>query len=241
MMASVLSYALFESLFTTGAYGKNIRPILQHWAIGLNTYCADLRKQNLSLTEWQDQVENLFRQVDMQEVLRFIEFDKLTRGFSFPDLGVHTKYVNFPRLEGLPEKTVFIKKIFGMRKGRAIIPHGHSNMCSAHLILRGEMRLRHYDKIRHDGNHLIIRPTLNQVVQAGDCSSISDARDNVHWFIANSETAFTFDVIMLDLTGKKYEIHNLDINAQETVSGDLLRVPILDVETAMKKYGKDAL
>lgn len=239
MMTSVVSYALLESLFASEGIGKAIRPITQHWAIELNTYCADLHKQSLSLTEWQDRVEGLFRQVELDEVLRFIEFDNLTRGFSFPDLGVHTKYVNFPRLEGLPEKTVFVKKIFGMQKGRAIIPHGHSNMCSAHLILKGDMHLRHYDKIRREGDHLFIRPTLDKTVRAGDCSSISDERDNVHWFIANSEQAFTFDVILLDIAGKKYDIHNLDMEAAEPVSGDQLRVPILDVETALKKYGKE--
>ena len=65
-----------------------------------------------------------------------------------------------------------------------------------------------------------------------------DEKDNVHWFIANTETAFTFDVIMLDLNEKPYDIHNLDIFEKQDLSDGNMQVPILDVETALKKYGK---
>jgi hypothetical protein len=72
----------------------------------------------------------------------------------------------------------------------------------------------------------------------GESSSISDEKDNVHWFIADSATAFTFDVIMLDLHDKLYDIHNLDIYKKQDLSDGTMKVPILDVETALKKYGK---
>ena len=127
-----------------------------------------------------------------------------------------------------------------MKRDRAIIPHGHSNMASAHLVLKGEMKLRHYDKLARDKNHLIIKPSIDKTVMTGDFSSISDEKDNIHWFIANSETAFTFDVIMLNLNESVYDIHNIDIYAKEKLSDNQLRVPILDVETALKKYGKES-
>jgi len=57
---------------------------------------------------------------------------EITRNFEYPDLGVHTRMVDFPRIAGLPEDVAFIKKIFGMKQDRAIIPHGHKNMVSAH-------------------------------------------------------------------------------------------------------------
>ena len=154
-------------------------------------------------------------------------------------MGVNTRPVKFPKLTGLPARTVFIKKIFGMKKDRAIIPHGHSNMVSAHLILSGDMHLRHYDKIRIENKNMIIRPTIDKVIKVGESSTISDEKDNVHWFVANSETAFTFDVIMLNLDEKEYDIHNLDIYEKEKLSDGTLRVPILSVNSALKKYGKE--
>ena len=236
---TIISYALLDSLFNTQAFSKTISPITTHWAIQLNEYCQDLRKQQISLQEWQQRVEELYQKIELEEILKFINFEKLIRGFQFPDLGVSTRTVNFPKLTGLPEKTAFLKKIFGLRKDRAIIPHGHSNMSSAHLILTGEMHLRHYQKIRQEDKHLIIKPSLDKHIKIGQSSSISDEKDNVHWFIANTATAFTFDVIMLDLDGKKYDIHNLDMYENQSLSNGTLRVPILDVETALNKYGKD--
>ena len=160
------------------------------------------------------------------------------RGFQYPDLGVHTKPIKFPKLEGLPERTVFVKKLFGMKKDRAIIPHGHSNMASAHLVLKGEMHLRHYEKIRKEESNLIIRPSIDKIVSLGESSSISDEKDNVHWFVANTESAFTFDIIILDLKGKAYDIHNLDIYEKQELSDGTLRVPILDVKNRIKEIWK---
>ena len=220
------------------AYKPAIAPNLQHWSLSLQEYCQDLRKNSLSPSEWQEKIELLYQDIDLPELLGFIDFKRLTHEFKYPDLGVNTRMVKFPSLSGLPERTAYVKKVFGMKKDRAIIPHGHSNMASAHLVLKGEMQLRHYDRIREEKNHMIVRPTIDKSVGPGDASSISDERDNVHWFVANSEAAFTFDVIMLDLGGKSYDIHNLDMYEKEAVGNGLFRVPKLDVDTALNKYGK---
>lgn len=239
ILATVSSFALMNSLFAFNAFGNRIKPIANHWAIAMNELCADLKTETITPKQWQIQIEQLYKKVELDEILKFIDFEKLFKGFEYPDLGVNTQTITFPKLSGLPERTVFVKKIFGMKKDRAIIPHGHSNMASAHLILKGEMHLRNYEKIRQEGKHLVIQPTIDKIVKRGESSSISDEKDNVHWFIADSDTAFTFDVIMLDLNNKPYDIHNLDINAQQELSDGTLRVPVLDVQEALAKYGKE--
>ena len=213
--------------------------ILNHWAVDLNEICGDLKSSRIGQRRWQEEIEKLFGRIELSELLEFIDFEKLTRRFEFPDLGVNTRPVNFPKIKELPAKTVFIKKIFGMSQGRAIIPHGHSNMASAHLVLKGGFELRHFEKIRSEKNHLIVRPTIDKAISKGNFSSISDEKDNVHWFIATSGPAFTFDVIMTDLNGKKYDIHNIDISDGEKLSDGAIRAKKLDVKTALKKYGKD--
>jgi len=239
LLTTVAGYALVESLFTTQAFSSSLSPITDHWAKRLNEYCGDLRKEAITPAEWQKLVDQLFQQVDFQDLLQFIEFERLLKGFTYPDLGVHTRPVQFPKLSGLPEQTLFVKKIFGMKKDRAIIPHGHSNMASAHLVLKGEMHLRHYEKVGQDNQHLLIKPTVDKITRPGESSSISDEKDNIHWFIAQSETAFTFDVIMLDLKGRSYDIHNIDIYEKQDLRDGTLRVPILEVGAALKKYGKN--
>lgn len=238
LLNALLSYSLLDSLFATNAIAAKLAPLTKHWANDLQELCMDLQLSSITPAIWQDRVEALFQKIELKELLQFVDFERLVKGMSFPDLGVTTKPVVFPRLEGLPARTVFTKKIFGMKKGRAIIPHGHSNMASAHLVLRGDFHMRHYEKVGEQDAHLLLRPTIDRIASTGSCSSISDERDNVHWFIANSETAFTFDVIMLDLKGKPYDIQNVDIEAGEKQPDGTIRAKILDVETALKKYGK---
>jgi len=238
ILATATGFALIDSLFAFNAIGKHIKPITDHWAIKLNEYCYSLQTDSISTIQWQQKIEELYAEIELDEILKFIDFNNLIKGFEYPDLGVSAKPVKFPKLNGLPERTVFVKKIFGMKKGRAIIPHGHSNMSSAHLILNGEIHLRHYEKIQQDGQNLIIKPSIDRIAKVGESSSVSDEKDNVHWFIANTETAFTFDVIMLDLNDKSYDIHNLDIYESEDLKNGTLKVPILDVQAALKKYGK---
>lgn len=239
LLASVMTYSLMETFFVTEAFSRPIKPLTKHWAIELNEFCSDLKKESISPEEWQAQIGRLYEKIPLDDLLRFIDFTALQKGFKYPDLGVSTKYVKFPKLNGLPERTAFMKKIFGMKKGRAIIPHGHSNMASAHLIINGEMHLRQYENLRKDDNHLIIKPTIDKNIGLGESSSISDDKENVHWFVANTDYAFTFDVILLDLGGKKYDIDNIDIYEKENLFDGSFRVPILKVEEALKKYGKE--
>jgi hypothetical protein len=218
---------------------KPAAEILNHWAIELNEICNDLRTDKISQRIWQGQIDKLFARIELKELLNFIDFEKLIEGFEYPDLGVNTKVVNFPEMDGLPPELFFIKKIFGVKEGRSIIPHGQSNMVSAHLVLEGEFSLKHFDKIREEKKHLVIKPTIDKVISKGDYSNISDEKDNVHWFTARSKTAFTFDVIMTGLNRKQYDIQNIDIREGEKISDGLIRAEKIDVRTALKKYGKD--
>lgn len=113
-------------------------------------------------------------------------------------------------------------------------------MASAHLVLKGDFALKHYNKVKEEKNHLIIQPTIDKKISVGDASSISDDHNNIHWFIADSEVAFTFDVIMLDLNEKHYDIHNIDILNGEKLSNGSIRAEKLDVQAALKKYGKQS-
>ena len=239
LVSLVTTYSLLESVFNADAFSSPVKPITNHWAKQLQELCLDLKKSSLSQVEWQKQIEHLLHTVEMEDLLKFINFEKLIYNFQFPDLGVNTRPVVFPTMEGLPEKTVFVKKIFGLKKDRSIIPHGHSNMTSSHLVLKGSLALRQFEKVEEEKNHLIVKPTVDRVAQAGDASSISDEKNNIHWFIADSPQAFTFDVIMLDLGGKSYDIHNIDIRDGEKIQNGLIRAQKMDVEAALKKYGKE--
>lgn len=250
LFGTAISVFLLETLFgcTDGpdrnfsGTNKIVAPTaareLNHWALDLQVYCGDLRAGKLTPAEWQGQLDRLFSRIELDDLLELIDFERLQANLELPDLGVSTKTVRFPRIEGLPSETAFHKKVFGMRRGRAIIPHGHSNMASGHMVLRGQLHLRQYDKVRIEDGAMEIMPRISETIGRGKFSSISDDRNNVHWFVAVSGPAYTFDVIMLDLGGFKYDIHNLDMDLARKTSNGALRVPLMPVAGALKKYGK---
>lgn len=238
LIGAVASYALMQTLVTREAFGWAVRPITDHWVRQLHTMSLDLKTARITPRQWQDALDVLYRQVPPDDLLRFIDFDRLIEGFTYPDLGVNTRRVPFPSLDGIPEDLAFHRKIFGLKKDRAIIPHGHKNMVSCHYVLHGEFRLKHYDKIEEDATHMLIEPTVDDVVGVGSFSSISDEHQNIHWLKALTDTAFTFDVLVLDLGGAQWDVDNIDPYGAERV-GERLRVRKLPVEEALTKYGHD--
>jgi hypothetical protein len=239
LLLALSSYSLLRTLFARDAFAAEVRPVTDDWIRGLHEISLDLKGGAITPALWQARVKDLFDKVELAELLARIDFDKLIQGFEYPDRGVSTRWVKFPRLEGLPEQLAFYGKIFGMKKDRAIIPHGHRNMVSCHYVLQGELWLRHYDKIEEDETHMLIEPTVDMLARVGSHSSISDAKNNIHWLKATTETAFTYDVLIVDLDGKKWDVDNIDPHGAEKVSGNLLRVRKLNLEEALARYGHE--
>lgn len=239
LLGTVASYSLLETLFTHDAFAGAVKPVTDSWVRDLNTMSLDLKSGRIAPTLWQAKVKELYDRIEPAELLAAIDFDKLTAHFDYPDLGVNTRQVRFPRLAGLPEDLAFYSKVFGMRRDRAIIPHGHRNMVSCHYVLKGELLLKQYDKVDETDTHMVIAPTIDEVAHTGSHSSISDEKDNVHWLRATTETAFTFDVLVLDLKGKPADVDNIDPDGAEKISGNLLRVRKLGVDEALRKYGHE--
>ena len=239
LLQTVASYALMRTLFTQRAFAGAVRPVTDGWLRELHELCLDLRTGTIAPAAWQERIARLHDRIELADLLRYIDFERLIEGFRHPDLGVHTKPVRFPRLAGLPDRLAFHGKLFGMQRDRAIIPHGHRNMASCHYVLQGELWLRQYDKVAEDATHMELRPTIDEAARPGTHSSISDERDNVHWLRATTDTAFTFDVIVLDLGGRRWEVDNIDPYGAERIEGGLLRARKLPVDEALRKYGHD--
>lgn len=239
MAGAIASYTFCSSLFSVQAFSRTGKDATDHWVKRLNELSRDLKRGGISPTEWQDQLADLYNYISPDEITSLIDFDRLVKRFSLPDNGVNAEAVLFPKLQGIPDNLVFAKKLFGMKKDRAIIPHGHSNMVSCHFVLQGEVHVRHYDKIAEDQTHMEIAPTVDVIGKPGSFSSISDERNNVHWIKAVTPTAFTFDVIITDLRGKKWNVENIDPLSAEKLGNGHLRAKKLSVEAALKKYGHD--
>ena len=242
VLSSLMTYALLETVFEKRAFAAAVTPITDHWAKRLNELSNDMKGDKISQVQWQDRTTELFGQVDLDELLTFIDFEKVKKDFDYPDAGPKQVHVKFPDVEGLPTEYIYQRKVFGLKKGRAIMPHAHLNMCSMHLVIEGEFALKHYDRIADEGEHLIVAPTIDRVARVGSNSTISDQRDNIHWFRALTDVAHTFDIVVDTLNPQldyDLKLEFLDASAAEKIDGDHLRMAKMSYDDAVKKYGKE--
>jgi hypothetical protein len=188
---------------------------------------------------WQQKIEELFAKADLPELLKFIDFDKLTATAELPAVGAKSLRFSFPEIEGVPTRLVFGKQIFGLKKGRSVVPHGHNNMATAFLILKGDLRGRHYDRVKDEPEHFVIKPTIDRTFTAGECSTVSDFKDNVHWFQAITEPSFIFNLHILGVDpANKQSTGRLYLDPEgEKLSGGLIRARRIDHDEANKLYG----
>ena len=238
-LASLLTFSLLETLCRHELFADEIRPNVARWLAGVNQLGQDLKGRMLEQVAWQQKVEELMAQVSLPDLLKLIDFDRLSESVQFAERGERSLRFSFPKVEGVPSELSFGKQIFALRKDRSVVPHGHNNMATAFLILKGDLRGRHYDRVRDEPGHMIIRPTIDRKFGPGECSTVSDYKDNVHWFQAITEGAFIFNLHVMDVnpgttlpTGRVY----IDPLGEKIADG-LTRARRIGFQEANQLYG----
>ena len=182
--------------------------------------------------EWQARVEELAARADLSDLRRAVDLDRLSRTMT-----VARDWARGEHLRLGPFR--FGTQVFGFARGAAITPHGHRNMASMHLVIGGELRCRQYDRVRDEPGHLVLRPGLDRACRSGDPTSISSESRNVHWFVATSDTAFTFDVVLDNLDpalGRPYFIDLVDPSGAEKLPDGTLRARRIDWDESLRLY-----
>jgi hypothetical protein len=238
-LGSLLTFSLIDTLFQRDAFAESVKPITVKWLADVNQLGLDLKDEKLKQLEWQKKIKELFGQVDLPELLQLVDFDKLTRNVDPPDHGARSLSFNFQKIDGVPTKLVFGKQIFALRKGRSVVPHGHNNMATAFLVLKGDFQGRHYDRLEDLPEHMIIRPTIDEKFGPGGCSTVSDFKDNVHWFQSQSEPAYIFNIHVNNINPKAVEATGrvyLDPNG-EKLSDGRIKARLINYDESNKLYG----
>jgi hypothetical protein len=235
-LGALLTWSLLDTLFSGDAFADDVRPIASQWLAKLNAMSLDLKGKKLEQLDWQKQVEELFSKVDLPELLQFINFDKLSANVKFKERGELSLQATLPEVEGLPTKLVFGHQVFALNKGRSVVPHGHDNMATAFLILKGNFHGRHFDRLEDEKEHMIVKPTIDGSFAPGSFSTVTDLKDNVHWFTAKEDGAFIFNIHVMSVkpgrTGRVY----ID-PAGEKLAGDRLRCRKINHVQAETLYG----
>jgi len=193
-----------------------------------------LAHHEIAQVDWQDGVETLARGIDLAELCKAADLDRVAARLPLLPKGTNAEVIQL-----LPGQR-FTPKIFAMGKGRAIIPHGHVNMVSHHLVLQGELHGRHWERVRDEDDALILRPTIDKTFKPGDSSSISDRRNNAHWFVATSEKAYTLDCIVDNLDpsrGYRFRIDFIDPDRAQKRPDGTVKARRLELDEALQRYG----
>jgi hypothetical protein len=235
---TVLTYGLIQMLWARDLFAAEVKPVVAQWFKDLNALGRDLKGQKLKDTEFQAKMEELYKKIDLAELVSFVELDRIAEKVKLPANGAFSAGFDLTKIDGL-KGVSFGKQIFCMKKDRAVVPHGHMNMCTGFIVLRGAFRGRHYDRLESHKDHYIIKPTIDRAFKAGEASTISDHKDNIHWFQCTSESGYIFNahVIGYDPTIKESSGRLYLDPEGEKLAGGLIKAPRMTSGACHKKFG----
>ena len=84
---SLLTWSLLDTLFSRDAFADDVRLLASKWLENVNAISLDLKGGKLDQATWQKQVDQLLGKVDLPDLLKFLDFDKLTRDLEMPERG----------------------------------------------------------------------------------------------------------------------------------------------------------
>ena len=239
-MQALLTISLLDHLCSSNLLAAEAKLTAKKWLNEVNQIGVNAKGRKIKQTQWQIQIEDLLQnRIALQDLLKLIDFDAIQKNVKFVDNGARSVRPRLPKIEGVPNKLVFGHQVFALKKGRSVVPHGHNNMATAFMVLKGNFHGRHYDRMADEKKHMIIKPTIDAKFGPGKTSSISDVKDNVHWFKAEDEPAYIFNIHVFGLNpgnSKRTSRVYIDPNGEKLDDG-LIRARLIDSKEAHQRYG----
>jgi hypothetical protein len=227
------------------AWASPLDPTVRRWILRVGEIGHAVQSGTLTPSQWQDAMAETYAAFTPDEFVRFIDMDRLLAGLVYPTekLGA-VKDVPWPEVGGFPADLRFGHKLFVYREGSCTPPHCHNHLVSAHWILRGEVRTRTFDRVEDLETAILLEPTRDEISKRGELVSMSDARDNAHWFEGvSAEPAISFD-IPIGVTPDKTYRHQAEgynqIFVDPTVApraDGKIEAPIIAFQESRRRFG----
>jgi hypothetical protein len=235
---SLLTFSLVKSVSDVAAFAAPLRPVVRPWVLEMERATKAMRSGSISQKQWQQGIEELLVRVSLDDLLRAIDYDALVKRVVFQPVHETVLNVDLGKREGIKDELSFAAFFYGMKRGTNIVPHGHRNMATMHMILSGEAQALHYDRVGETDRYLMIKPVSDVLAKPGDASTVSDASTNIHWFKTTSERVFMFNIAVFGLdatmpiTGREY----VDPLRGEKEGNGIIRARRLTADEAYKLY-----
>lgn len=244
MLASIAGTLLIAGCSRPALWSGGPPADLDQWSRNLVALKDELRNGTIDVLAWQRRVEALNGAVPVEELIRYIDADRLTAAFAYDSAFAETADpVLAPDIIGAAGMRGWFIRIFGMRRGGAIIPHVHNGMVSSHLVINGSFHARTHDRVEDLPDAVRLRQTRDGLLAKGQVISMSDRRDNQHWLIAQQDRSMTFDVGIVNVppswryghAANDYHMIFVDPTVTPERDGTIL-APIISFEQAGAKF-----
>jgi hypothetical protein len=194
-----------------------------------------LRRGEITQLKWQDSIGPILRGASVEEIRDAIGLEMIRERTPRVRLGAAITPV--PLVKQLQPDDGAAMRVFFINAGRTDPPHCHFNQVTAHIVLAGKFRVRHFERLREARDAFVLRPSHDRVIEIGDSTSISDVRDNAHW-----HAALTDGVLMdieqgrLDPSLPPRHRQMLDVSVPPLADGTIV-ARCLDKQTALCRFG----
>lgn len=238
-MRQVLAVWMCQPLVAAALAGESRRrALLEGWLAECTELARAVKAGGMAPVAWQESMEALYRRLPPADLLAQLDFDRAIAGLEYPADRAAVTDVALPR----PTITA---RVFGLARGCAVVPHAHNDMVSCHLVARGTFRVRTFHRVRDEAGALVLAPSLDRELGAGEVLTMSDDRDNVHWLVATSERAYTLDVPVSGLQPRRSYATAAQFMGMifvdprgKPASDGLVRAPVIAPDEAFARFGR---
>ena len=239
--STLLACPTYALLGLFDAKAADSRLDAQRWMRRQDEIARALSRGEIAPAQWQTEVESLAASIDPAQVMAETKQAVLRKAGRGGDNDPVRHNVYFHDEHGALRKLAFATALFVFDAENVITPHAHRNMVSAHMVVKGEFRVRNFDRVRDEQGAAVIRPTRDGVARLGEVSTMSAARDNVHWFVPRTAHATTLDVIVDGLGNAKprYVIEPVDPVRGQTLPDGTIRAPYLTFAESTRFYTRE--
>ncbi|HEY3587506.1 MAG TPA: hypothetical protein VGK85_10155 [Myxococcaceae bacterium] len=233
LLGAFAAYALLAEIGSSRA-ARRTRST-RSWLDRQEELALGLAGGTIDSESWRRAVEALGREADVERLVA----EALPSPSSRP-LPTHPARRLLHYRDGLGELRIqrYAVALFEFERRSVITPHGHRGMQSAHLVVKGSLRVRTFDRVADEPDALVLRPAADRRLETNEVSTIGPVRENVHWFVPLTERAATFDVVVdgLDPGGPRYLLQPVDPLGGSDLGDGTLRAPLLGFEESARRY-----